>query len=113
MASIYLAVLALLVGVVSAIWPVPISLSEGNTTVLLCEDFTIEFVAPQGTHGFDTTNKVWGAIERTYELLNDGFVPRMLFPFEEDFEPSVEELGTSQKLEKLIITQTYISLRRD
>ena len=108
----YIAVLALLVGVVSAIWPAPIHYSEGNTTVVLSSDFIIEFIPPNGTQetGCDTNNKVSNAIDRTYDLLNDGFVPSMLYPFEDDFEPSIAEMAISQVLEKLVITQTYLSL---
>jgi hypothetical protein len=114
MHNMYITTLALLAGVVSAIWPVPISYSEGNATVVLSNDFTIEFIPPKGIQGTgcNTNKKVCRAIDRTYDLLNDGFIPNMLYPFEEDFEPSLSEMATSQTLEKLIITQTYHSLTR-
>jgi hypothetical protein len=44
----YIAV-RLLVPVVSAIWPVPFTYSERNTTVVLTKGFTIEFNGPNGT----------------------------------------------------------------
>ena len=102
-------IVSLFVGVVAAVWPVPIRYSAGNTTVVLSSGFTIEFVGPSGSqdHGCDTSSKVWGAIQRTYDLLNDGFIPNMLYPFEEDFEPSIEEMTSAQILEKLTITQRY------
>lgn len=101
---------SLLLSFVSALWPVPITYSEGVTTVVLDEGFTIEFNGPNGTPStgcFDTSSKVWEAINRTYGLLNDGFVPNMLYTFEENFEPSEEEMVASQKISKLIITQKY------
>jgi|SRR5271170_3320678 len=100
----------LLVSVVSAIWPVPIQYSEGVTTVVLAVNFTIEFNGPRGS-GYgcvDTSKKVWEAIDRTYELLNDGFIPDMLYTFEQNFEPSIQEMTASQKLSKLIITQRFV-----
>jgi hexosaminidase len=96
---------------VSALWPVPITVSEGVTTVVLDKKFTIEFNGPNGTAPsgcVDTSEKVWAAIQRTYELLNDGFVPNMLYTFEEDFEPSSQEMAASQTLCKLVITQRFM-----
>ena len=61
----------------------------------------------------DSSQLVWGAIDRTYGLMSDGFVPNMLYPFEEDFEPTVEEMAKSQKLSKLVVTQTYFTLSMD
>ena len=101
---------ALFFSVVSAIWPVPIAYSEGVTTVVLADGFTIKFNGPNGTppDGYvDTSERVWGAINRTYDLLNDGFVPYMLYPFEQNFEPLAEELDASQQLTELVITQTF------
>ena len=101
---------SILISSVSALWPVPITYSEGVTTVVLDEGFTIEFNGPNGTTPagcFDTSSKVWAAINRTYGLLNDGFVPSMLYTFEENFEPSEEEMAASQKISKLVITQKY------
>ena len=106
---------SLLISSVYALWPVPIQVSEGNTTVVLAEGFTIEFNAPNGTIPdgcVDSSKRVWGAIDRTYGLLNDGFVPNMLFTFEEDFEPTTEEMAAAQQLSKLVITQTLIFLSR-
>ena len=101
---------SVLISSVSALWPVPITYSEGVTTVVLDEGFTIEFNGPNGTAPagcFDASSKIWAAIDRTYGLLNDGFVPSMLYTFEENFEPSEEEMVASQKLGKLVITQKY------
>ena len=101
---------SILISTASALWPVPITYSEGVTTVVLDEGFTIEFIGPNGTapnECFDTSRKVLAAIDRTYGLLNDGFVPKMLYTFEENFEPSKEEMAASQKLSKLVITQKY------
>jgi hypothetical protein len=109
----YIAVLASLVPVVSAIWPVPITYSEGNTTVVLAEGFTIEFNGPNGTIPggcVDTWSKVWSAIDRTYVLLDDGFVPDMLYQFEQDFEPTANEMAEAQVIKKLVITQRYLFL---
>jgi hypothetical protein len=100
---------SLFVSAVLAIWPIPIIISEGNTTIVLDETFTIEFYGPDGTMPdscVDTSQKVWGAINRTYGLLNDGFVPYMLYPFEEDFEPAPCEMASAQRLTKLVIIQT-------
>jgi hypothetical protein len=112
--AMYIAVLAsLLVPVVSAIWPVPITYSEGNTTVVLAEGFTIEFNGPKGTVPkgcVDTSRKVWTAIDRTYALLDDGFVPDMLYQFEQDFEPTANEMAEAQVIKKLVITQRYLFL---
>lgn len=88
----------------------PITYSEGVTTVVLDEVFTIEFNTPNGPAPagcFDTSGKVLAAINRTYGLLNDGFVPNMLYTFEENFEPLEEEMAASQRLSKLVITQKY------
>ena len=108
MYTTYVTLLTLFLGLASAIWPVPISYSEGNGTVVLADDFTIEYIGLDGNTATRcaSSKKVWGAIMRTYRLLGDGFVPSMLYPFEEDFEPSVEEMSTAQRLEKLVITQT-------
>jgi hypothetical protein len=100
----------LLVSVVSAIWPVPIKSSTGNITVVLADGFTIEFNAPTGSMPsgcVDTWSKVNSAINRTYGLLEDGFVPKMLYMFEEDFEPTTATMGSAQKLSKLVVTQKY------
>ena len=102
---------SLFLSTVSALWPVPITFSEGVTTVVLDKRFTIEFNGPKGTAPFgcvDTSKKVWDAIQRTYGLLNDGFMPRMLYTFEEDFEPSPQEMAASQTLCKLVITQRFM-----
>jgi hypothetical protein len=107
----YIILASLFVNVASAIWPVPISYSEGNATVVLAEGFTIEFNGPNGTVPtgcVDTSSKVWTAIDRTYGLLNDGFVPDMLYQFEEDFEPTADQMAEAQVLEKLVITQRYL-----
>jgi hypothetical protein len=111
--AMYIAVLASLAPVVSAIWPVPITYSEGNTTVVLAGGFTIEFNGPNGTIPggcVDTSSKVWAAIDRTYVLLDDGFVPDMLYQFEQDFEPTANEMAEAQVIKKLVITQRYLFL---
>lgn len=107
---------SLLISTVCALWPVPIQVSEGNTTVVLAEGFAIEYNAPNGAKPdgcVDSSKRVWGAINRTYGLLNDGFIPNMLYTFEEDFEPTTEEMASAQQLSKLVITQTWIPLSRD
>lgn len=106
----HIAIICSLLSTALALWPVPITYSEGVTTVVLDERFTIEFNGPNGTAQsgcVDTSQKVWAAIQRTYGLLNDGFVPSMLYTFEEDFEPSADEMAASQKLSSLVITQTF------
>lgn len=100
---------SLFISAIAAIWPIPITISEGNTTVVLDPTFTIEFYGPNGTlpnSCVDTSQKVWDAINRAYGLLNDGFVPYMLYPFEEDFEPAPCEIASAQRLTTLVITQT-------
>jgi hexosaminidase len=102
--------LSALAGGVAALWPVPIQYSEGNTTVVLDASFTIQFNCPSGVlpaGSVDTSNKVWAAINRTYELLNDGFIPDMLYTFEQDFEPTAAEMAESLKLTTLVVTQKY------
>jgi hypothetical protein len=101
---------SLLVTVVSALWPVPIVYSEGNNTVVLNKGFSIQFNGPLGWQEagcVDTSSKVQSAINRTYGLLNDGFVPRMLYTFEEGFEPSDQAMRSAQTLSTLIVTQRY------
>jgi len=103
----------LLISTVCALWPVPIQVSEGNTTVVLAEGFNIEFNAPNGAKPdgcVDSSKRVWEAIHRTYGLLNDGFMPNMLFTFEEDFEPTTEDMAMAQQLSKLVVTQRLIFL---
>jgi len=94
---------SILAGGVSALWPVPLRYSEGNTNVVLDTTFTIEFHGP--CEYVDTSTKIWAAINRTYSLLNDGFVPDMLYPFEENFEPTEEEMDAAPRLTKLIVKQ--------
>ena len=111
--TMYVSILitSVVISTVSALWPVPIHVSEGITTVILAEGFTIEFIGPNGRKPagcVKSSHRVWGAIDRTYRLLYDGFVPNMLFPFEHDFEPSPQEMAASQQLKKLVITQTYL-----
>jgi hypothetical protein len=104
---------SLLVTVVSALWPVPIVYSEGNDTVVLTKGFSIQFNGPSGSlgaAGVDTSSKVKSAINLTYGLLNDGFVPKMLYTFEEDFEPSDQAMTSAQTLSTLIVTQKYSPL---
>jgi hexosaminidase len=98
---------SLFVSVVSALWPVPRTYSHGTSTVVLAQSFDIEFVGPNATgpECVDTSKKVADAIDRAFGLLNDGFVPRMLHPFGEDFEPSIKEMTVAHKLQKLVITQ--------
>jgi hypothetical protein len=99
---------SLFVAAVSALWPVPIFYSEGNTTVVLDAAFTIEFRAPAGDVPcgcVDTSSKVWAAVDRTYSLLNDGFIPDMLYTFEQNFEPTEEEMAAAPRLTTLVITQ--------
>jgi len=103
---------SILTGAVSALWPVPLHYSEGNTTVVLDTTFTIEFHGPVGRHPCeyaDTSSRVWAAIYRTYSLLNDGFIPDMLYTFEENFEPTEEEMAAAPRLTKLVVTQKYCS----
>jgi len=105
--------LGLFIPLATAIWPVPIQYSLGNATVVLAKDFSIEFNPPAGTppsNCVDTAEKVWNAIDRTYALLDDGFIPNMLFTFQENFEPSASEMAAAQVLEKLVITQGYFIL---
>jgi hypothetical protein len=102
--------LSALAGSVSALWPVPIQYSEGNTTVVLDPSFTIQFNGPSGAMPagcVDTSVKIWAAIHRTYDLLNDGFIPDMLYTFEEDFEPTADEMADAPKLMTLVVTQKY------
>jgi hypothetical protein len=102
--------LSALAGSVSALWPVPIQYSEGNTTVVLDTCFTITFNGPSEAMPagcVDTSTKVWAAINRTYELLNDGFIPDMLYTFEQDFEPTAAEMADAPKLMTLVVTQKY------
>ena len=96
------------VSFVSALWPVPIVYSAGNSTVVLASDFAIQFNGPNGTSngGVDTSKKVYRAIDETYALLDDGFIPYMLYPFEEDYEPSSDEFASAPQLSSLVITQT-------
>jgi hypothetical protein len=92
----------------AALWPVPIEYSLGNTTVVLASDFSIEFNAPTGSPPagcVDSSPRVLDAINRTYSLLNDGFVPDMLFQFQENFEPTADVMASALVLEKLIIMQ--------
>ena len=101
----------LFVVLAAAIWPVPIQYSLGNTTVVLANDFSIEFNAPSGTLPagcVDTSQTVLNAINRTYDLLNDGFIPDMLFQFQENFEPTESEMASAQVIHKLIVTQRYV-----
>ena len=103
--------LSALAGGVAALWPVPIQYSEGNTTVVLDPSFTITFNGPSGemlAGCVDTTAKVWAAINRTYDLLNDGFIPDMLYTFEQDFEPTAAEMSEAPKLTTLVVTQKYV-----
>src|SRR5579859_1156634 len=101
---------SLLVSLVSALWPVQISYADGNSTVVLASDFSIEFHGPNGTRAsgcVDTSGRVLSAINQTYELLHDGFVPSKLHLFEENFEPTVQEMTSAQTLKKLIVYQKY------
>jgi len=103
---------SILAGAVSALWPVPLHYSEGNTTIVLDTAFTIEFQGPVATDPceyVDTSSKIWAAIDRTYSLLNDGFIPDMLYTFEENFEPAEEEMAAAPRLTKLVVTQKYRS----
>lgn len=99
---------SLLVPFASAIWPVPVQYSLGNSTVVLAKTFTIEFNGPTGKRpsGYvDTSKKVSKAINRTYTLLNDSFIPNMLFQFETDFEPSAAAMAAAPVLSKLVVHQ--------
>lgn len=103
-------------GGVSALWPVPIHYSAGNTTLVLDAGFTIEFTGPSGpvpSGSVDTSGKVSAAISRTYSLVNDGFIPDMLYTFEANFEPTEEELSAAPRLTKLLVTQKFASPLRD
>ena len=107
-ATMYIVLVTLFaVSFVSALWPVPITYSEGNSTVVLSSDFAIQFNGPNGTsNGVDTSQKVYTAINETYALLDDGFIPYMLYPFEEDYEPAADEMAAAPQLSSLVITQT-------
>lgn len=103
-----LIIYSLFLSPVLALWPVPTTYSLGNSTVVLAREFAIEFNPPRGQPPagcIDTSIKIWAAIQRTYDLLNDGFVPYMLYEFEEGFEPMYAAMLSAQQLTTLVITQ--------
>ena len=94
---------------VLALWPIPRWYADGISTVVIVDlnNVQIQFNQPHlsSTNCVDTSDKVYSAVNLTLGLLKDGFVPRMLHPFNKEFEPPIAELLHAQKLGKLVITQ--------